>query len=119
MTTTAGGPGRVRDTVRLLHVPTPDRHVLVVGGGIVAARRVDSVRPGTRVVVVSRRICDDIADLLCEPWLTWENRDPRPSDLEHAWMVHIVSCDPAIDLAVSSWVHTTHRTWLPTLPDAG
>ena len=118
MTPTAGSPGRVRDTVRRLHVPTPERHVLVVGGGIVAARRIDSLAPGTQVVVVSRRICDDIADLLCEPWLTWENRDPRPDDLDTAWMVHIVSGDPSLDLVVSGWVHG-RRTWMPGLPTAG
>ena len=118
MTPTTGSPGRVRDTVRLLHVPTPERHVLVVGGGIVAARRIDSLAPGTQVVVVSRRICDDIADLLCEPWLTWENRDPRPDDLDTAWMVHIGSGDPTLDLMVGGWVHG-RRTWMPGLPTAG
>ena len=36
------------------------KRVIVVGGGIVAARRIDSLAPGTQVVVVSRRICDDM-----------------------------------------------------------
>ena len=35
------------DSVRLLDCPAPDRHVLVIGGGRVAARRVDTLARST------------------------------------------------------------------------
>lgn len=96
---------RHRDAVRLLDFPTPERHVLVVGGGVVAAARVGAfARTPHPVTVVASQICDDMFDLLAERRITWENRAPRQSDLDQVWLVHAASGDAALDARVCGWV---------------
>lgn len=102
---------RHRDTVRVLDFPTPDRHVLVVGGGLVAAARVDALAPSAHAVtVVAAHLCDDMFDLLAERRITWENRAPRPSDLDRVWLVHAATGDAALDALVCGWVDV-RRQW--------
>ena len=94
-----------RDIVRLLAFPSPERHVLVIGGGRVAARRVDALaRTPHPVTVVASQLCDDMFDLLAERRITWENRAPRQSDLDQVWLVHAASGDAALDALVCGWV---------------
>lgn len=102
---------RHRDAVRVLDFPTPDRHVLVVGGGVVAAARVDALAPSAHAVtVVATQLCDDMFDLLAEGRITWENRAPRPSDLDRVWLVHAATGDAALDALVCGWVEA-RRQW--------
>ncbi len=99
-----------RDTVRLLGFPRADRHVLVVGGGRVAAHRVDALaRSNHPVVVIATHLCDDMFDLLAERRISWENRAPRPSDLDRAWLVHAATGDAALDALVCGWVESRRR----------
>jgi len=98
------------DTMRVLDCPSPDRHVLVVGGGRVAARRVDTLaRSALAVTVVATHLCDDMFDLLAERRITWENRAPRPSDLDDVWLVHAASGDATLDALVGAWVEAVRR----------
>ncbi|WP_353953176.1 NAD(P)-dependent oxidoreductase [Knoellia sp. S7-12] len=102
---------RHRDTVRVLDFPTPDRHVLVVGGGLVAAVRVDALAQSAhKVTVIAAHLCDDMFDLLAERRITWENRAPRPSDLDRVWLVHAATGDAALDALVCGWVEA-RRQW--------
>ncbi len=90
---------------RLLRLPAPGRHVLVVGGGAVAARRVQALsRAGATVVVVAPRLSDAMFDLLAERRIIWENRAVRESDLDHAWIVHVAVGHPHAEAQVRSWV---------------
>ena len=90
---------------RLLGRPTPGTHVLVVGGGAVAARRVHALaRTGASVLVVAPRLSDAMFDLLAERRILWENRPVRESDLDAAWLVHVAAGDDRAEARVRAWV---------------
>ena len=90
---------------RLLAPPAPGRHVLVVGGGAVAARRVQALSwTGATVVVVAPRLSDAMFDLLAERRIVWENRPVREADLDHAWLVHVAVGHARAEATVRDWV---------------
>jgi uroporphyrin-III C-methyltransferase/precorrin-2 dehydrogenase/sirohydrochlorin ferrochelatase len=89
---------------RLLAPPAPGRHVLVVGGGPVAARRAQALSwAGATVVVVAPRLCDAMFDLLVERRITWENRPVRETDLDGAWLVHVAVGNEPAEAMVRTW----------------
>ncbi len=89
---------------RLLALPAPGRHVLVVGGGAIAARRVQALsRAGATVVVVAPRLSDAMFDLLAARCITWENRPVREADLDGAWLVHVAVGHEHAEAMVRSW----------------
>lgn len=75
------------------------RTVVVVGGGAVAARKVESLaRAEARVRVVAPWVCDEIAstpgvEVCCRPYVE--------DDLEGAYLVVAASNDPEVNQAVS------------------
>lgn len=92
-------------STRLLHAPGTGRHVLVVGGGPLAAHAADEhVRRGHEVVVTAPWLSDPMFDLLAEHSITWRARWPEPGDVEGAWVVHAVSGVTAVDRMVKEWV---------------
>jgi len=99
---------RGRSTVgmtKLLGLPRPGRHVLVVGGGPVAARRAQALSwAGATVVVIAPRLSDAMFDLLAERRVTWENRPVRESDLDAAWLVHVAVGNDHAEAMVRGWV---------------
>jgi uroporphyrin-III C-methyltransferase/precorrin-2 dehydrogenase/sirohydrochlorin ferrochelatase len=98
------------DVTRLLDFPSADRHVLVIGGGHLAARRVHALaRKSVPVTVVARTLCDELFDLLAERRISWENRSPVEADLDDVWLVHVATGDAEADAAVLGWVETRRR----------
>ncbi len=96
-----------RDRTRLLAFPRADRTAVVVGGGLVAARRAAALtRSHTPVVVFAPALCDDAFDLLAERLVTWENRWPTVADLRAAWLVHAATGDAALDARVCALATT-------------
>lgn len=92
-------------TTRLLAAPRAGRHVLVVGGGLVAALIADEhVRRGHTVRVTAPDLSEPMFDLLVERSIIWEPRWPEPHDLEGAWLVHTVSGNLRVDRSVKEWV---------------
>ena len=74
------------------------RACLVVGGGTVAARKVDGLRTcGARVHVIAPEICDEIRG-----WsdVTFEQRPYRPGDLAGYWLVVAATDDRRVNGAV-------------------
>ena len=74
------------------------RACLVVGGGTVAARKVDGLRAGgARVTVIAPEICDEIRQ-----WtdVTVEPRPYRPGDLAGYWLVVAATDDRGVNAAV-------------------
>lgn len=73
--------------------------VLVVGGGPVAARKVDAlIRAGARVTVVSPEAVAGIAD---HPDLVWLRREYRPGEADTYRLVVTATNDRAVNSAVA------------------
>ncbi|HEU4423746.1 MAG TPA: uroporphyrinogen-III C-methyltransferase [Pilimelia sp.] len=79
-----------------------DRRVLVVGGGVVATRRVPALlEAGARVVVVSPSLTPALLALADAGRLAWVPRRFEPADVDGAWLVHVAVNDNAAAAAVS------------------
>lgn len=77
-----------------------DRPVLVVGGGQVAAQKVDElVRCGARVHVVAPAITAELRD---RPEITWDLRPYRPGEVSSYRLAITATDDPAVN----------HQVWL-------
>ncbi|PSK96966.1 uroporphyrinogen-III C-methyltransferase [Haloactinopolyspora alba] len=94
------------------------RAVLVVGGGPVAARRVDGlVQAGADVTVVSPFVCERLTELIDRGEITWMPRDYRDGDLDGAWLVHTATGDRHVDDAVAAAADEA-RVWCVRADDA-
>ena len=95
----------------LVGLEVADRHVLVVGGGPVAARRAARlVADGASVTVVSPHLCEDLVDLVTQGQLVWHDREVEESDVEGVWLVHAATDDPRTNTLVCAWA-TARRVW--------
>jgi precorrin-2 dehydrogenase/sirohydrochlorin ferrochelatase len=74
------------------------RRCLVVGGGAVAARKVDGLLDAGAIVhVVAETVGDEVRS---RPGVTWEERAYRPADLDGCWLVVAATDDPRVNAAV-------------------
>ena len=95
------------DRTRLLGFPRHGRRAVVVGGGLLAARRVAALTHSTTpVAVFAPVLCDEVFDLLAERLVSWENRWPTIADLHDAWLVHAATGDPDMDTRMCGWAAT-------------
>lgn len=80
------------------------RRVVLVGGGLVAARRARSLADaGAAVVVVSPALCAPLAALAESGAVTWEHqREYAPGDLDGAWLVHAATGNQDADARVAA-----------------
>lgn len=80
------------------------RRVVLVGGGLVAARRARSLADaGARVAVVSPALCAPLAALVDVGTVTWEHeREYATGDLDGAWLAHAATGDRDADARVSA-----------------
>ncbi|PFG33908.1 uroporphyrinogen-III C-methyltransferase [Sanguibacter antarcticus] len=80
------------------------RRVLLVGGGLVAARRARSLADaGARVNVVSPALCAPMSELVSAGTVVWEHeREYASGDLDGAWLVHAATGDRDADARVSA-----------------
>jgi len=77
--------------------------VLVVGGGVVASRRVPALlAAGARVVIVSPELTPALRDLADAGRVQWQVRRFVASDVDGAWLVQVAVDDPAAAAAVSA-----------------
>ncbi len=80
-----------------------DKRCLVVGGGKVAERKVETLLSGgAKVTVISPEITSDLRDLLEAKRIIYEARDYRRGDLQGVFLVIACTDDPAVNAAVSS-----------------
>jgi uroporphyrin-III C-methyltransferase/precorrin-2 dehydrogenase/sirohydrochlorin ferrochelatase len=78
------------------------RRVLVVGGGVVATRRVPALLDaGAEVVLVSPELTPALRALADAERVRWAARRFSESDLDGAWLVQVAVDDPAAAAAVS------------------
>ncbi|GAA4434743.1 uroporphyrinogen-III C-methyltransferase [Phytohabitans houttuyneae] len=79
------------------------RRVLVVGGGVVATRRVPALLDaGARVEVVSPYLTPALRALADAGRVHWSERRFQASDVDGAWLVQVAVDDPAAAAAVSA-----------------
>ncbi|WP_315095376.1 uroporphyrinogen-III C-methyltransferase [uncultured Cellulomonas sp.] len=88
----------------MLGLQLTGRRVLVVGGGPVAARRVQSLlADAAQVVVVAPQLCEVLFDLHRWGLIEWRAREVVEDDLDGAWLVHTATGDRSTDTAVVAW----------------
>ncbi|WP_238010286.1 uroporphyrinogen-III C-methyltransferase [Dactylosporangium sp. AC04546] len=76
--------------------------VLVVGGGVVATRRVPALLDaGADVVLVSPHVTPALQAHVDAGRLTWLARRFEPGDVDDAWLVHVAVNDPAAAAEIS------------------
>jgi uroporphyrin-III C-methyltransferase/precorrin-2 dehydrogenase/sirohydrochlorin ferrochelatase len=79
------------------------RRVLVVGGGVVATRRIPALLDaGADVVVVSPGLTPALRGLADAGRLAWVERRFEPSDVDGAWLVHVAVDDAEAAARVSA-----------------
>jgi uroporphyrin-III C-methyltransferase/precorrin-2 dehydrogenase/sirohydrochlorin ferrochelatase len=102
-----------------LHLSLAGRLVVVVGGGPVAARKVDAaLAVRADITVVAPYACEEIAAASAAGTLTWIERDYRDGDLHGAWLVVAATGDRVTDAAVEDDA-TAQRTFCVRADDAG
>ena len=85
----------------MLGLQLTGRRVLVVGGGPVAARRVQSLlADAARVVVVAPQLCEVLLDLHRWGLIEWRAREVEEPDVDGVWLVHTATGDRSTDAAV-------------------
>lgn len=81
-----------------LFIDLTDQKVVVVGGGPVAERKVQTVLPfGARVVVVSPKVTEGLKGLAASGEISWIVRPYAPGDLADARMVFSACGNPQVD----------------------
>jgi uroporphyrin-III C-methyltransferase/precorrin-2 dehydrogenase/sirohydrochlorin ferrochelatase len=84
-----------------LHLALAGRRVVVVGGGPVAARKIQAcLAADAEVVVVAPYACEFIVAETAAGTIGWHERDYRPGDLDEAWLVFAATGDRLTDEAV-------------------
>src|SRR5208283_73339 len=77
-----------------------DRAAVVVGGGVVAARRAELlVRSGARVTVFARELTDEFFELRAKPNFRHAPRDPGPDDFAGCTLCFIATDDERLTQA--------------------
>jgi uroporphyrin-III C-methyltransferase/precorrin-2 dehydrogenase/sirohydrochlorin ferrochelatase len=93
------------------------RHVLVVGGGKVAARRAQGLLDaGAKVTVVAPEAGHDVVRLAQAGVVAWVRRGYETADLEGVWFVQTATGVPAVDARVAAEAEE-RRIWCVNAAD--
>ncbi len=87
----------------VLGVSLTGRDVVMVGGGPVAARRLERfLADGAHVTVVAPELSAAVRQLVDAGAVRWVPRRVRTADLANAWLVHSATGDPRVDSDVAA-----------------
>ncbi|MCK7593746.1 siroheme synthase CysG [Pseudomarimonas salicorniae] len=93
------------------------RPVLVVGGGVVAARKISPlIAAGARVRVVARALGEHVEALVSEARLEWIGREYEPGQLDEAWLVVVATSDRTLNARVAADAEA-RRLWANVVDD--
>ena len=93
------------------------RRCVVVGGGRIAARKVDGLLgAGARVHVVAPHLVSELEDLRDRHVITVAPRRFEPTDLDGAWLATTATGDPEVDHAVYE-AGSARRVWVNSADD--
>jgi siroheme synthase-like protein len=93
------------------------RRVVVVGGGRIAARKIEPLLDlGAEVVVVAREIAPEIRGWADAGRCRIEERPFEPADIDGAWLAFTATGDPAVDGAVFA-AGEAARVWTNSADD--
>jgi siroheme synthase-like protein len=93
------------------------RRCVVVGGGRIAARKVEALLDAGAVVhVIAPDVGDEITRWRDEGRLTTDERPFAPADLDEAWLVTTATDDPAVNQAVFD-AGEARRLWVNAADD--
>lgn len=88
----------------MLGLSLTGRRVVFVGGGAVAARRLDRfLAEGADVRIVSPELGEDMRLAVAAHGLAWFARAVQEDDIADAWLVHSATGIPQVDAAVAAW----------------
>ena len=102
----------------LLGLRLAGRRVVVIGGGVVATRRVPALlAAGADVLLVSPEVTPSLEALATAGRVRWLARRYQPGDCDGAWLV--CACGPADANAAAAADADARRTWCVRADDAG
>ena len=102
----------------LLGLRLRGRRVLVVGGGVVAARRVTRLlAAGAEVALVSPTVTPALEELASLGRISWQRRAYSGGDCADAWLVIACTSRPEVNAAVAEEAEA-NRTWCVRADDA-
>jgi siroheme synthase-like protein len=90
-----------------------DRHVVIIGGGAVAARKAAVLDPSVRVTVIAKKIAGDFA-----PTVAVKIKPYDPTDLANADLVFAATDSPDVNDAVVSDCRA-QKIWCNRVDDGG
>jgi siroheme synthase-like protein len=94
-----------------------DRLVVVVGGGRIAARKIEPLLElGARVLVVAPMVGPEVRAWVEAGTCSLAEREFRPADLEGAWLALTATDDPEVNAAVHS-AGEAARVWTNSADD--
>lgn len=84
-----------------MFVKLEGRRVVVVGGGEIAAGKIDSLlRAGAKVLIVSPALNAQLTSLVRENKIDWREKEFAPEDLQDAFLVIASTSVPSVNQAV-------------------
>lgn len=93
------------------------RRCVVVGGGRIAARKIDALlEAGALVHVVAPKLGDEVRALRDAGRITVVEREFDPADLDDAWLATTTADDPAVNRAVFE-AGEARRLWVNSADD--
>ncbi len=74
-----------------------DQLCLVIGGGVVAKRKVEALLVcGPQIVLISPRLCEGLAEIAGKKQIEWQEREYQTGDLQGAKLVFAATNNPVI-----------------------
>lgn len=93
------------------------RPVLVVGGGVVAERKIEPLlRAGAEVRVVARELGMAVARRVAEGAVRWVGREYAPAQLDPVWLVVVATSDRTLNARVAADAEA-RRLWANVVDD--